>query len=83
MRNSNYFLEIEDAKEFEEQSKQMFEYAVHPDLIEASCYFQKGAELMQKYLTSKAIAESREEELKVESVKPKTLIEKMRGVMKL
>ena len=61
MKNSRYFGDIVSAREFEVQAQQMFNYATNPLIIEASCYFLKGAELMQKALTSQAIKECKEQ----------------------
>lgn len=59
MINSRYFGDIRSAKEFEMEVDQMFQYANHPDVIDAACYFKKGAELMQKYFIGIAVKEGK------------------------
>ena len=61
MNNSRFFNDIQAAKEFETEAMQMFNYATDNNVIEAACYFMKGAELMQKHLCSVAIKEAKED----------------------
>lgn len=74
---SKYFLEVESAKEFEEQAIQMFNYANNQDLIDAAIHFAKGAELIQKGLASIAINEHKQEDIKI--IHYKTLLERLKG----
>lgn len=77
MNNSKYFSEIEGAREFEQDAKQLFNYATCPDTIDAAIYFIKGAEIMQKVLASRAINEHKQEDIKV--IHYKTLLERLKG----
>ena len=77
MNNSKYFSEIEAAREFENDAKQLFNYATNPDVIDAAIYFLKGSELMQKVLASRAVNEHRQEDIKI--IHYKTLLDRLKG----
>lgn len=79
MKNSRYFNEIEAAREFENDAKQMFNYATDSDIIDAACYFIKGAEIIQKKIASRAINEQRQKDTTTDIQPNKSLLKKLLG----